>query len=171
VVTDIDSAKEDRKKCRVSVPNAQLTTNSSLVYFYEQNTLTFYIGLTLENKRLSKDRATKKWIQDVNGHLLCVYQTEEDGYHARSFEDAFFHINRQFFLDNVDKFPMGTKNKRYIKDVTKDVYFLAENCVNKKPALAMEILLNSTTDEDRNQFSNWKIPAYIREGLLWLKEN
>jgi hypothetical protein len=46
---------------------------------------------------------------------------------------------------------------------------LAENCVKKKPALAMEILLNSETDEHGKEFSNWKIPAYIEEGLLWLK--
>jgi hypothetical protein len=139
---------------------------------------------------------TKKWVQDPNGYLLCVYQTEEDGYHARSFEDAFFHINRQFFLDNIDKFPMGIKNKNHISDMSKDVYFLAENCVKKKPALAMEVLLNSKTYTIKDflyelqwteatsitlkvnkfnkvgyQFSNWKIPTYIKEGLLWLKED
>jgi predicted ATP-dependent endonuclease of OLD family len=175
VVTDIDSVKEDKSKCQVTDANAQLTTNASLTYFYGQDTLTFYIDLTLENKRLSKDRATKKWIQDVNGYLLCVYQTEEDGYHARSFEDAFFHINKQFIQDNLDSFKSGIKNPRFINpthgDYKDDPYIWAEKCVNKKPALAMEILLNSTTDEDGNQFSNWKIPAYIKEGLLWLKEN
>ncbi len=64
---------------------------------------------------------------------------------------------------------MGIKNKADFSDTTKSVYELAENCVKKKPALAMEILLNSETDEHGKEFSNWKIPAYIEEGLLWLK--
>ena len=175
VVTDIDSAKEDRNKCKVTDADAQLTTNASLVYFYDENTLTFYIGLTLENKRLLKDQTTKKWIQNENGHLMCIYQIEEDSYHARSFEDAFFHINKRFLQENLEKFKEGIKNPRFInpehQDYVDDAYVWAEKCVDKKPALAMEILLNSTTDEHGNQFSNWKIPAYIKEGLLWLKEN
>jgi len=37
----------------------------------------------------------------------------------------------------------------------------------------MEILLNSETDEATNphiEYSNWNSPAYIKEGLKWLKE-
>jgi predicted ATP-dependent endonuclease of OLD family len=175
VVTDIDSAKEDRNKCQVTDADAQLTTNASLVYFYDENTLTFYIGLTLENKRLLKDQTTKQWMQNENGHLMCIYQIEEDSYHARSFEDAFFHINKRFLQENLEKFKEGIKNPRFInpehQNYVDDAYVWAEKCVDKKPALAMEILLNSATDEHGNQFSNWKIPTYIKEGLLWLKEN
>jgi len=175
VVTDIDSAKEDTNKCQVRDTNAQLTTNASLTYFYDDNTLTFYIGLTLESKRLLKDQTTKKWVQDENGHLMCIYQIDEEGYHARSFEDAFFHINKQFIQENLDSFKLGIKNPRFINpthnNYVNDPYEWAEKCVNKKPALAMEILLNSKTDEEGNQFSNWEVPAYIKEGLLWLKEN
>lgn len=194
IITDIDSAmskgrmqelkdaesdsskkKKITQKIRVSDENASITTNESLKYFYCSNdTLEFYIGLTLENKILSKEQTTKKWKQDTDGHLLCVYQIEEDGYHARSFEDAFFHINKQFIQNNLEDFKEGIKNPRYINpshdEFKDDSYIWAEKCVNKKPALAMEILLNSKT-EDSNQFSNWKIPAYIKEGLQWLKEN
>jgi predicted ATP-dependent endonuclease of OLD family len=176
IVTDIDSAKEDTNKCQVSNTDATITTNGSLKYFYdEKNELHFFIGLTLEDKRLQKNAATLKWEQNTNGHLLCIYQINENNgtvdYHARSFEDAFFHLNRQFFIDNIDKFSMGLKKEADFNDTTKSVYELAEHCVKKKPALAMEILLNSTTDNDGKEFSNWKIPAYIKEGLSWLKEN
>ena len=58
--------------------------------------------------------------------------------------------------ENIDKFSMGIKNKADFSDTTKSVYELAENCVKKKPALAMEILLNSETDEHGKEFSNWK---------------
>ena len=55
-------------------------------------------------------------------------------------------------------------------DTTKDSFFLAENCVNRKPSLAMDILLNSETKEGKD-FSNWNIPHYIKEGLEWLQKN
>ena len=220
IITDIDSAMSEDKmkelrdlepdekkkklivqKIEVSNQNATITTNGSLKYFYgEDEELQFFIDLTLENKRLQKDSQTNKWVQNTNGHLLCIYQTKENNgtfdYHARSFEDAFFHLNRQFFIDNIDKFSMGIKNKADFLDTTKSVYDLAENCVKKKPALAMEILLNSIPYKMSNflttcqwlsltqisisqnkinkighEFSNWKIPAYIKEGLSWLKEN
>lgn len=38
-----------------------------------------------------------------------------------------------------------------------------------KPSFAMDILLNSCY-EDGNDYSNWKIPLYIKEGLEWLKK-
>ncbi len=173
---DSDKKKKITQKVRVVDENASITTNESLKYFFNNNnSLEFYKELTLENKILLKDHTTKTWKQDINGHLLCVYQIEDDSYHARSFEDAFFHINKQFMQDNLENFKEGIKNSRYINpshnEFTDDPYLWAEKCVNKKPALAMEILLNSITDENGNQFSNWKIPAYIKEGLEWLKEN
>lgn len=176
VVTDIDSAKEDTNKCQVSAGDASITTNASLKYFYDNNQLTFFMNLTVETKKLSKNPETKQWEENNNGHLLCIYQIEENGYHARSFEDAFFHINKQFLQENLTNFHLGIKNPRFINsehaDYTDNVYEWAEKCVNKKPALAMEILLNSKIDEESgDQFSNWHIPAYIKEGLLWLKEN
>lgn len=168
--------KKETIKCRTDNTNARYTSNGSLRYFYgEEKELQFFIDVILEDKRLQKNPQTMKWEQKIDGHLLCIYQTKEsngvDEYHARSFEDAFFHLNRQFFIDNIDKFSMGIKSEAYFSDTTKSVYELAENCVKKKPALAMEILLNSVADGDGKEFSNWKIPAYIKEGLSWLKED
>ena len=196
VITDIDSyyeqtiyeedgttPKKDRNgndkrevvKCAANNPSAKYTSNASLKFFYGvDKDLTYFITLDLTNKKLKK--INKLWEQNAEGYLICIYQINEnngiDNYHARSFEDAFFHLNRQFFIDAIDNFPIGIKNKNDFTDMAKDVYYLADNCVKKKPALAMEILLNSKADEENgNQFSNWKIPAYIKEGLLWLKEN
>lgn len=193
IITDIDSAMSEERmkelraleldekkkklivqKIEVSNQNATITTNGSLKYFYgEDKVLQFFIALSIENKKLQKNTETLIWEQNTNGHLLCIYQTKENNgtvdYHARSFEDAFFHLNRQFFIDNIDKFSMGIKKQAYFSDNSKSVYELAEHCVKKKPALAMEILLNSKTDDDGKEFSNWKIPAYIKEGLSWLK--
>ena len=175
IITDIDSAKECKNKCEVSSVDARITTNASLSFFYKENTLEYFLELSLENKKLKKDNIRKEWIQDIDGCLVCIYQIEEDTYTARSFEDAFFHINKEFFTENISNFSMGIKNPRYMnvghEKYKDDVYFWAENCVEKKPALAMEILLNSEIDTEGNQFSNWNIPQYIKEGLEWLRDS
>ena len=201
IITDIDSAitiekmkelkdnepdkslkKKITQKVKPSDSNAKLTTNGSLQYFYgNDKELNFFKDINIEDKILKKDKENGKWIQSRDGHLVCIYQinernTQDACYHARSFEDAFFHMNKNFIQENLSDFSQGIKNPRYIKEDHKefkdDVYFWAENCVNKKPALAMEILLNSESDEETGyQFVNWEIPKYIKEGLLWLREN
>lgn len=170
IITDIDSAKDDRTKCRVCDANAKLTTNASLSFFHNGMTnLDYFKKLSFDWKILRKKKSNN-WVSNRKGNLLAVYQVEENAYHARSFEDAFFHINRQFIIDNKDNFK-SLKNISLFEDAANDSYDLADKCVGKKPSFAMEILLNSKADEDKNEFSNWKIPAYIKEGLSWLKKN
>jgi len=169
IITDIDSYYLDKEnktiQCPASDINATNTSNGSLKSFYgETHDLQYFINLTINQKKLKKDGL--HWVQDDNGYLVCIYQIIENNYNARSFEDAFFHVNRDFFINNIGNFPMGIQNKKYFSDMTKSVYDLAINCVKKKPALAMEILLNSDTD-----FSNWNIPKYIKEGLEWLRNS
>ena len=189
IITDIDSAmttekmqvlksneadenikKKIKQKVKISDDNATVTTNASLKYFYGDTvTLTDLKSKTMDQLKLKKDSVTKKWIHDTNGYLVCVYQTKEINsasveYHASSFEDSFFHLNRQFVISKILTFN-SLKNKDDFEDDNKDPYDLAESCIDKKPAFAIEILLNS--DE---KFSNWQIPDYIKQGLLWLKD-
>jgi hypothetical protein len=107
----------------------------------------------------------KREISIENTILLICYQQEEEHYHARSFEDAFIHINKNFIKSEIDDFK-GLKNKELFKADGKDTYVLAEKCIEKKTHFALDILYHS----DEN-FSNWKIPAYIKNGLLWLKRD
>ena len=63
--------------------------------------------------KILKRELDKKWKQNALGNLLIVYQTEEKAekvYHARSFEDAFFHIN-QDFICNEKIFFQGLTDK------------------------------------------------------------
>jgi hypothetical protein len=115
------------------------------------------------------------WKQNAYGNLLVIYQIEEENkdgvkYAARSFEDAFFHVNRQFIIDNKTGFS-SLKNIDLFDDMQNDSYKLADSCIDRKPSFAMEILINSTTDAKGNEFSNWEIPLYIKDGLLWLKKD
>jgi putative ATP-dependent endonuclease of the OLD family len=172
------------------------TSNSSLKYYLKENFETktgtqkeILTKLSIEDKTIKYNDTppnNSKWTADKDGRILIVYQTSEtnsDGvsYNARSFEDAFFHINRKFFTnlggnDIEDdktlctvKF-QGLKNVKNLFDDTKDGYNLAEECVSKKPSLAMDILLNSESTNDKD-FVNWVIPAYINGGLEWLQKD
>ncbi len=192
IITDIDSqgefSEEDpdgeikmtTKKCRVNAENASDTSNFSLKYFYNkslnnledgQTPLDFFKTLSIENKCLGKTEG--EWKNSENANLLVIYQVQEENsnssiYHARSFEDAFFHLNKSLIANDKDSFN-SLKNKNLFDDEQNDVYTLSEKCVGKKPSLAMEILLRSETDADGNEFSNWETPLYIKEGLSWLK--
>lgn len=202
VITDIDSARTKEKmdelkdaetneslkkkigqKVRVSDDYAVITTNDSLKFFYESNKIGDFKEKKIEEmvlikkEVLEKDGAKKKrWIKDKDGFLVCVYQNNEknsssEEYYARSFEDSFFHLNRRFIIDNEGNFK-SLKNINDFDDNAKDPYDLAENCVDKKPPLAIEILLNSKTDDTiKEDFSNWQTPNYIYQGLLWLKKD
>ena len=105
------------------------------------------------------------WIVSQDGKLCVVYQTTENGYNARSFEDAFINLNKDFINANKNAF-RGLKKKHLFEDGNKDAYDLADECIFKKTYFAMDIIFHT----DRN-FSNWQIPAYIKEGLLWLKKD
>lgn len=175
IITDIDSAKDDRTKCKVDDKEARKTGNSSLQFFYGTDDLKEYKNKNIDALKLVRDATTKKWKNDRDGCLVCIYQTKEknsDGeeYHARSFEDSFFHLNRQFIIDNKTTFK-SLKHIKYFDDSKKKAYELADSCVGKKPALAIEILLNSKSDSTSGkEYINWDTPEYIGKGLLWLKD-
>ncbi|NHN25732.1 AAA family ATPase [Flavobacterium jejuense] len=165
------------KKCPASDENAKRTTNNSLLFFHRKSLedLKYFIELKQDWKILRKNRQ-KKWNPNRKGNLLIVYQTEEldnhaKSYHARSFEDAFFHINYDFITNEENSFQSLTDKWLKKFKANNDSFELADNGVGSKPSLAIEILMNSKTDDNDNEFSNWQIPAYIKEGLLWLKED
>lgn len=206
IITDIDTeafeehinkkGEKIQKLCSAKVDVATHTGNPTLKYYLkciladkEEQAKEILTGLTIEQKTLTGSHGkdgTLSWRQNPEGDLLIVYQTEEKNskgknYNARSFEDAFFHINRDLFTNrdgqnvkekaaNCRSLFQGLKNVSDLFDTTKDSFFLAENCVNRKPSLAMDILLNSETKEGKD-FSNWNIPHYIKEGLEWLQKN
>ena len=151
-------------------PEANKISNASLKFFFKKNELSFYKGLSLEKKVLNK--LDGSWIQSDDGYFLTVYQTEENGYHGRSFEDAFFSLNKDLLGTDADAFPSLTKKHFIFYVNNKDAcpYDFAVKAVNSKPTLAIEILLNSEK-VGVNEFSNWQVPSYIKEGLLWLRKN
>ncbi len=191
--------KQTITSCRVS--KGTHTSNNALKFYLKEqiqskeNTQIEQLAkLTIDRKTIvaneikneEENQTTTVWNSNKDGKLLVVYQVEEsncDGtnYIARSFEDAFFHINKNFFTDlggandeeNIKRCAESFQSLKHIKlffDKTMDSFDLSIECVNKKPSLAMDILLNSKSN-DIEDFINWETPKYIREGLEWLQRD
>ncbi|MFJ5481786.1 ATP-dependent nuclease [Pectobacterium actinidiae] len=217
IITDIDSSKlvqsvdsngndkldkdgepvKTLQKC--CIEESTHTTNSSLKFFYKNSEINFYSEMKFQDKSLSKDKDSN-WIQNVEGNLLCAYQTleknaEGEKYHARSFEDSFFHINKSFIknisYDENHEFTGGEKLPSLVQKHLKSFvdgkigpYDFAEKAIGSKPSFAMEVLLNSTIEEKfileptskkqikiSVEFHNWNTPSYIEEALKWIKKD
>ncbi len=182
IITDIDSGyveevpnadppKSEQHKCKPDDAKAQFTTNDSLVHFHgkERSDLAHFVGLNSSQKSLKKNGDS--WEQADDGYVYLAYQTEENGYHARSFEDAFFSSNQELLrAKGHEAFQSLTKKwfDLYLDD--NDHFKLAEKGVGSKPSLAIEILMNSES-AGQQEFSNWSIPSYIKEGLIWLRKD
>ncbi|MEK6451969.1 MULTISPECIES: ATP-dependent endonuclease [unclassified Myroides] len=163
ILTDIDSkgylGNNDKKGNPIieacPVVEGSETSNSALLHFLKEMSWNDLKTLSIENRTIN-----------VGTSKVCIcYQQEENSYHARSFEDAFIHLNREFVKSNKGTF-QGIKNSSDFDDNAKSPYDLANNCIKKKTHFALDIIYHS--DE---VFSNWNIPAYIKNGLLWLKED
>ena len=161
IITDLDATNVNSEKCRVA--DGVSYSNSAISHYFGDVTLNDLKNYTLSDKIF--DRADNDWVIQNNGKLCIAYQTNENGYNARSFEDAFIHINRNFVNTNRNEF-MGLKNRESFDVANTDAYDLAANCVKKKTYFAMDILFHTN-----DKYDNWQIPSYIREGLLWLKKD
>ena len=212
IITDIDAAIETPRRdddgnvktnkegeqiidlCAHPVENATHTTNHALQFFYGVGSeLSYFLALTARQKTVRK-ATTGAWEAHHEGRIMCVYQiaeSDENGnsYHARSFEDSFFHINRPFMKGALDdagkiektKFPSLVQKhlKQYLDGGGS--YEMAESGISKKTSFAIEILLNSLASKEKKlnptgeskefdiEFSNWLTPKYIEEGLSWVK--
>ena len=167
IITDIDSTKGKiasngrtyYEACKVS--SGEATSNASLKHYFNNIPFGELKSLKKSEKVLTKN-AKGKWISDPNGMVRIAYQAMQKRYHARSFEDAFICCNYEFIKQHKNEFK-GLKNRYLIKDSKGDYYKIANNCIDKKSAFATDILYFSD-----DNYSNWIIPDYIKEGLEWL---
>lgn len=178
IITDIDSGytveTEDGNETHSCCPddcNATFTSNAALCFYHgkTRNDLEYFVQAERNDKVCAKCDGGA-WNAVASGSVFTAYQTKDSGYHGRSFEDAFFSINKSLLDLGHDCFPSLTK-KWYAKYVASEIGPLefSEKAVKRKPSLAIEILLNSTEGAEGKSYSNWEIPAYIAEGLMWLR--
>lgn len=161
---DNGNPKVKEIKCPASQGNVQFIKNWALIFFHnEKKEISYFKDLDFNWKIIRKNKRGK-WNSNKKGKILLAFQIEENSYHARSFEDGFFHINQDFIINEDNKFPSLTKKWIDEFETTKDSFTLSEKGIGSKSSLAIEILLNS--DET---YSNWQTPAYIKQGLSWLR--
>lgn len=161
IITDIDSIGSDEKKCLVK--DGIGTSNPSLKRYLRDKSFNELKSMDFEKHKLSKNG--DNWEEDSAGRLCITFQKEENAYHARSFEDAFIHLNLDFIKKNKADFKGLKPRKKAQFDSITDAYQLADECIKKKTNFALDILFHS--DE---KYTNWEIPEYIKKGLLWLQE-
>src|SRR5690606_17902286 len=127
ILTDIDAINDDRTACPVN--EGTKTSNSAINHFLKEITWNDLKTLAVANRTIT-----------VGSSTVCIcYQQEENAYHARSFEDAFIHLNREFIKARKATF-QGLKNASHFDDDAKSPYELAGSCVKKKTHFALDIL-------------------------------
>ena len=150
----------------------QYSSNSSIKKYFGCREISQLIAKGQRDKRFSWDATNKCWVNNSTGNFLVCYQTKQGTYLARSFEDNFFAINKQFLKDNQEKI-IGLQKKQLIalnsRWTNANVYDLAENGIKSKATFAVEIIYLSKK-EDNKDFGGWNIPKYLMEGLLWLRK-
>lgn len=181
VITDIDCCKSVVKKdkngkegtyiekTKYDAADDTIVTSNASIKFFLNNTKKVKDILAMYPTILSWNIKNKRWETDERGYLRLTFQYgKKDTYQPRSFEDAFFSENEKFITENTFSSLHPNSLEQFKSD--KDAYELANNGVSGKSSLAIEILLNSKK-EGSCDFSNWVVPTYIKEGLLWLRKD
>lgn len=162
VITDLDTTEKIKDKTGKAswqacpVVNGTNTSNETVKYYLNAPKL--------------NEPTFDKWICDLKAGVLkslspnvhVAYQLSEDGYHARSFEDAFVHINRSMVKKHLDSVT-GLKNIDLFDSVT-DSYALIVQTLAKKSDFAASILYLALTNSE----VSWKMPSYVEQGLAWI---
>jgi predicted ATP-dependent endonuclease of OLD family len=168
IFTDLDCAKrnENGRYAKCPYTEAEQTTNASIKYFLNPESIQNLTAMCLENRVLKcvKEEETVRWEANTEGQLLVMFQCEEYDYQPSSFEDAFLSCNMSFVSDNKDGF-CGLKNLSLLMPDSTDYYVLANKCIDSKTTFALDVLMNGGVNNEK-----WNTPLYIKEGLKWLAQ-
>lgn len=177
IFTDLDgceikSGENDKKywgACKTT--DSINTTNVTIKYFFNAPVLPEI------KERESKEEELKKfdhWYENIkqnslstiNTNIYVSYQINENLYHPRSFEDAFFSMNLSLVIDNIAELN-GLKNKSKITSERTDFYELTQQSLKEdgKSSFASSLLYLALTKDVK-----WNSPKYITEGLKWISE-
>jgi putative ATP-dependent endonuclease of OLD family len=162
VLTDIDTTFKTTGKnghavyqaCKV--PNSDNLSNETIKYYFSAPSLDhtdFPAWLT----EIKEGKGTA-----LTGNVRVAYQLSEKGNHARSFEDAFVHVNRAMIEKHLSSLT-GLKNKDEFAKIP-DAYDLVEEILAKKSDFAASLLFLALTKDD----AAWSMPSYVKDGLEWI---
>lgn len=182
IITDIDTTRKHRKPMKngkyreeyvsASVKEGTYTSNATITYFFKRPELPNKKDINREKKL---DKIADWMVKLKNNNLQCdssiikvAYQTKEENYHGRSFEDSFISINFATIQSKQSRID-GLQNKNEINDFDafrEDYFKLTERILKSKSAVASSILYLALAEQ-----VNWNTPQYIKNGLEWLVKN
>lgn len=154
-------------------PEADHTSNTSLNFFFDNPTVQKLESLSPENKILSSSDRGKTWLSTDGGNLRIAFQTREDNYQPRSFEDAFLAqgSNLDFINNHLEAFQTSLKGSGPLKvtlsNGVPDYYSVTRDRIDNKHKTNFALCLLLCSNEDGSW--DWATPDYIEEGLLWLQ--
>lgn len=180
IFTDIDTTKLEPSKskpkqkvykdCKVS--EARNTSNQTLKHFLKSPELPKIKDLENQPEKVKEfgdwlSKLKLNELQDEKDIIKISYQIDENGYQARSFEDAFISINLSKIVDFKSKGIQGIKNITELTESRTDFYELTKKVLKEdgKSDFASSILYLALTGK-----VEWKTPLYIKEGLQWLSK-
>ncbi len=183
VFTDLDighkiNGKGHILKTKYIDSDEKFTSNNALKEYFEDLKdgkdlkISKLLSLSDDQKVFTWNAKDSKWKQDENGNMKVCFQLKENDYQARTFEDNFFTINKDFLLKNKSRIRglnEGILNDFLDTSKNTDEYDLAEHGIESKATFAIEIIYNSEKDGDK-EFCGWNIPQYIKDGLLWIRK-
>ena len=159
IITDIDPANknENNRLTSCSAEDATSTTNTSIKSFFD-----------ISGDEIFSMVAQKSFAEKItsDNRIRIAYQIPEDesSYQPASFEDAFISLNKQFIINQKEGLIKFEALKNFDNSEIEDFYEFARDKVNKKSAFASSLLYFEREE------NTWKVPNYILEGLLWLRE-
>ena len=168
IITDLDSTKKETKKDKNDKESASYpacpvdksthTSNETLKYFFTAPLIEDEEKFSQWFEKLKQEKQNSR-----SQNIYIAYQSEENGYHARSFEDAFMNSNKLEIKNMSDRL-LGLKNKKELQNLENaDIYELTDTVLAKKSDFAASLLYLALTGE-----VTWATPKYIKEGLKWI---
>ncbi len=149
VVTDLDSVRKDETGARTTYPSSpcfegSISANKGVYMWFGKE------------KRMALDEVRSKTNEEkTTPYRKLAYQISENDNKAcgRSFEDAFILANRALFeLDGENE-----------NEIERSAFDIAKVIGDESKAnFAIEYSIKKT---------DWTVPKYIRDGLIWLDDN
>lgn len=159
IITDIDSAQEYQdgvkkktRKCKVEV--GEFTTNHTLIKW-------------LPKKETISELSSCSEEEKIKDNIRVAYQTKENDFNARSFEDAFINTNKEFLIKELEEDQRTAKDEiSYLKNKDINVEIPDKFSSKQKTEFTFDIM-----SLDEKKYGEWNVPEYINEGLVWLAQN
>jgi len=169
ILTDIDTTikrvtpRPEGGAPRISYPSHKVsdsthTSNATIKYF-------------LKSPKFEKEQEFASWfiklkqntLHDDDSKIRVCYQTEQNGYHGRSFEESFISLNAQKLLENISDLRGLNSNAENQLINNTDYDDMTEQILGKKSEFASSLLWLALT-----KGIIWNIPNYFEEGLSWI---